>query len=73
MVHSLRFNFMNVVSGVINYLNEVRGEMAKVTWPAREKTIKIVGLIIIISIVMGVFIGGLDFLLSRLLNIILQR
>ena len=64
---------MNVVSGVINYLNEVRGEMAKVTWPAREKTIKIVGLIIIISIVMGVFIGGLDFLLSRLLSIILQR
>jgi len=64
---------MNVVSNATNYFNEVRAEMAKVTWPTRSQTIRMTILVIIVSVVMGIFIGGLDFVFSRTLTAILQR
>lgn len=47
--------------------------MSKVTWPTREQTIKMSFLVIIVSVVIGVFIGGLDYLLSTLVGVILTR
>ncbi len=73
MLHSLRFQKMNIISGAINYLSEVRTEMSKVTWPTRAQTVKMTILVISISVVIGVFIGGLDFFLSRIVGILVQR
>lgn len=64
---------MGIISSIINYLNEVRLEMSKVTWPTRSQTIKMTLLVIVISIIIGIFIGGLDYLLSRLVGSILVR
>lgn len=64
---------MNIVSGVINYINEVRGEMAKVVWPTRGQTARMSLLVLAVSIVMGIFIGGMDYLFSNVLSAILQR
>lgn len=64
---------MKIVSGVIDYLNEVRFELSKVTWPGREQTIKMTLLVIIISVIIGAFLGSLDFILTKIVAALLAR
>ena len=64
---------MKVISGITNYIKEVRGEMEKVVWPTRGQTVRMSLLVLAVSIVMGIFIGGMDYLFSNILSAILQR
>ncbi len=56
----------------LDFLKEVREELNKVVWPSREQTIKLTTVVILVTIVVGVFIGGLDFLLAKLTTLILK-
>jgi len=47
----------NVAPGT--FLREVIAELKKVTWPTREETVKLTVVVIVISILVGAFIGGL--------------
>lgn len=51
---------------VISFLKEVKEELAKVTWPTREQTIRYTILVISVAVVVGVFLGGLDYLLTTI-------
>ena len=64
---------MRFIRVAINYLNEVKIELLKVSWPTREQTIKMAILVIIVSVATGVFLGGFDFLFSRLVGLILTK
>ncbi len=44
-----------------NYLNEVRGELKKVTWPTRNDMQKTTIAVIIISIIFGIYLQVVDF------------
>ena len=48
------------------FLKEVVAELKKVTWPTREETIKLTVVVIVISILVGAFIGGLDALFVKI-------
>ncbi len=56
----------------LDFLKEVREELNKVVWPSREQTIKLTTVVILVTIVVGVFIGGLDFLLAKFATLILK-
>ncbi|OGY25846.1 MAG: preprotein translocase subunit SecE [Candidatus Woykebacteria bacterium RBG_16_39_9b] len=58
---------------MINFLKEVQEEMGKVTWPTRNQTIKMSLLVVAVSIIFGVFLGTLDFLLTKALTIIIEK
>jgi preprotein translocase subunit SecE len=45
---------------------ETLAEMKKINWPDRETTKNLTGVVIAISAVLGVLLGGLDFLLRAL-------
>lgn len=45
------------------FAREVVAELAKVTWPTRAETMKLTAVVIAISLIVGVFIGGLDYIL----------
>ena len=57
--------FMNKIS---NYLKEVRLELAKVNWPSRDETIRYTAVVIGVSVALALFLGGLDYVFSWLLN-----
>ncbi len=42
------------------FIKEVIAELKKVTWPTREETMKLTAVVIAISVIVGLFIGGLD-------------
>jgi preprotein translocase subunit SecE len=43
-------------------------ELKKVTWPTREETIRLTTIVIGISLIIGVYIGIIDFLLYNALE-----
>ena len=51
-----------------SYLKDVRVELGKVNWPTREQTITYTMLVIGVCLVVAIFLGGLDYVFSFLLN-----
>jgi preprotein translocase SecE subunit len=49
------------------FLAEVRAEVARVSWPPKPELIKASRMIVVLSIVLGIGIGLLDFLLQKIL------
>ena len=59
---------MNIFSKIVNYFKEVKAELKKVTWPARSTTFNYTMAVVLFSLSMMIFLGGLDLLFSYLLN-----
>lgn len=55
---------------VVKYLQEVRTELSKVVWPKREEVIKLTLIVLIISVIVGLWVGSLDFVFTKLLEIL---
>ncbi|MGB9706893.1 MAG: preprotein translocase subunit SecE [Microgenomates group bacterium] len=54
------------------FLKEVRAEMKNVSWPSKEETIRLTGIVIGISLIVATFVGILDFLFTNLVTIFLR-
>lgn len=59
---------MNFLNKIITFLKEVRLEMKKVNWPTRKETIRYTLIVIGVSVVVSMFLGGLDFAFTTILN-----
>jgi preprotein translocase subunit SecE len=57
-----------VVSG---FFREVAEELKQVTWPKRKDTVRMTGIVIAITIAIGVYLGGLDYLYTYLMGLII--
>ena len=53
---------------IIEFLKDVRVELKKVSWPARQETVKLTGVVILMSVIVAAFLGLLDFGFVTLLN-----
>lgn len=58
---------------IITFLKEVKEELIKVAWPSREQTIRYTILVIIVAIAVGLFLGGLDYILTAISASLLNR
>ena len=56
---------------LVNYLKGSKEELSKVVWPSREVIINHTGVVIAISLDVAVFLGFVDFLLSKILEFII--
>jgi preprotein translocase subunit SecE len=54
------------------FVKEVRIELGKVTWPTRKEVISSTIVVVVFSIVVSIFIGVVDLILSQLAGLILQ-
>ena len=55
-----------LMTNPVTFLKEVREELGKVAWPTREQTIRYTILVIIVAVAVGIFLGGLDYILTGL-------
>jgi preprotein translocase subunit SecE len=55
------------------FLKEVRDELRKVVWPTRDEIIRLTGVVIIISVGVGVFLGVVDFILTKIVGLLITR
>ena len=65
----MSINVKNIFSRIGPFFKEVYLEIKKVNWPTKEETIKYTLIVIGVSAAVAAFLGGLDFIFSRLLNI----
>jgi len=52
----------------IAFLKDVRTELSKVNWPTRNQTVQYTLVVIGLSVILAVFLGGLDLALQWGLN-----
>ena len=57
-----------IMNKLTQYLKEVRVELGKVNWPTRQQTIRYTYVIIAVSLALAIFLGGLDYIFSWVLN-----
>lgn len=70
---SSKKNYISTMKQAITFLKEVRHELTKVTWPKREEVVKLTLLVIVISLIVGVYVGGLDVIFTKLLEVVVAR
>ncbi len=57
----------------LKYFAEVRSELTKVIWPKKGEVIKLTLLVILISVLIGGYVGGLDLAFTKLLSVVLTK
>lgn len=57
----------------INFLKEVYEELRKVAWPTRQQTIKFTAMVVIVTLAVGLLLGGLDYILTATAAFLLER
>ena len=52
----------------IDFLREVKAELTKVNWPSQSELTGSTKVVIVLTIILAVFVGFIDFMLSALLS-----
>lgn len=58
-----------MIEKIQRFLREVRTELEKVTWPGRLEVRAATIVIIVLVFLLAAFIGGVDFVINRVLGI----
>ena len=54
-----------------SFLKEVKIEMGRVSWPSRQEVTRLTVIVVAVSLLVGVFIGALDFIFTELMKLII--
>lgn len=57
----------------IKFLQETKQELVQVVWPKRDEIIRLTGVVLFFSLIVGIYIGGLDLVFSNLIEKIIGR
>ena len=61
-------NDKGIVEKVGKFLREVKIELQKVNWPNVNEVVSYTSVVIVVVLLVAFFIGGIDFLFSRLIR-----
>lgn len=56
---------------LVRYFRGVRSEMRKVTWPSRQATTRLTGIVLAVTVTMSIALGLIDWVFSRLFALLL--
>lgn len=54
------------------FLKETRDELKKVVWPTKQDVIRLTFVVIAISLIVGLFLGGLDFVFVKIIETVIK-
>lgn len=49
----------------VSFFTQTYDELKKVVWPTRQQLIKLTLIVIFASLIVGLYIGGIDFVLTK--------
>ena len=61
------------MKAALTYFKEVRLELEKVVWPKRDEVVKLTLIVLLISLIVGLYVGGLDFVFTKALEYTIAR
>jgi len=76
--HLISYHSYGKISAVVAtnptvFLKEVRTEMEKVSWPSRQEAIRLTLIVVATSMAIGIYIGGLDFGFTKIMEFLVKR
>lgn len=54
------------------FLNEVVAELKKVVFPTRDDIVRLTTVVVLVSLIVGLFLGGIDFILTKVLEVVVK-
>lgn len=54
------------------FLRETRDELKKVTWPKQNEVVRLTLTVIVLSLIVGLYVGGLDFVFTKLMQVLVK-
>lgn len=57
----------------LQFFVESKDELKKVVWPTRKQTLEMTIAVIIIVAIVGVYLGGIDYILSKAMTFLLKK
>jgi preprotein translocase subunit SecE len=54
------------------FVQQAYDELKQVVWPTRNEIIRLTGIVIILSVLMGLYIGGLDWIFTQAIQLVLK-
>lgn len=61
------------ITSPVAFIREVVAELKKVTWPTRTETTKLTLVVIVLSVLVGAFIGALDITFLKITTLLLKK
>lgn len=61
-----------VMKKPIKFLRETYDELKQVVWPTRKEVLRLTIIVITLSVMVGLYIGGIDFVFTKLTELLLQ-
>jgi preprotein translocase subunit SecE len=58
-------------NAIQRYIRETTGELRKVSWPTWPEAKRLTGLVLLVMVVVGAFLAGVDFIASELMGFVL--
>ena len=55
----------------LRYFGDIVSELRRVTWPTRQETYRLTVMVIMVAATIGLFLGLVDMVFSRLIGVIL--
>ena len=55
-----------------NFLDEVKAELSKVTWPTRKETFATTWVVVVIIFIIAFYLGACDLLLAKIMRFVLR-
>jgi len=56
----------------VTFFREIFDELKKVVWPTRTEIFRLTTIVIFLSVIMGLYIGGLDYIFTQAIQAILK-
>jgi preprotein translocase subunit SecE len=56
------------MKNLIDYLQSLRNELTKVVWPKKKDVVRLTLIVLSISGIIGIYVGLLDFIFTKLLE-----
>ncbi len=54
------------------FFKEAKKELSKVVWPTKQEVVKLTLIVISLSLVVGVYLGILDFIFTKIIELFVQ-
>jgi preprotein translocase subunit SecE len=59
-------------STIREFYHEVVAEFKKIVWPDRKVTLGLTGFVVLLTVVLSIYLGSVDFFLGKLVTMVLQ-
>jgi preprotein translocase subunit SecE len=69
----IQFTAPDFSGGPVQFLSQVREELKKVIWPTRAELLKLTLVVIAVSVVVGIYIGLVDYGFTKVTEMVIKK